>query len=223
MPLAPLSSCLFTTYRAQSPPKQSAWPSLTKSDDTLPPALTHWPVGSEKHTSNGQILAQTLRLSPPVQLPVHHRSTHLPCSIAVKQVRMALSYLFERYLTFGTTSPACGYRKNTSNGQILAQTKRSCSPPFHPPIVLNRRETSSHASLLLSRTISYLRHYLTGLWMPKKHIQRTNACTDQTPLIPSPAPCSPPFHPPTVVRSNCRHKTQAKEVTIIRRQRSRQL
>jgi hypothetical protein len=97
-------------YRAQSPPKQSAWPSLTKSNDTLPPALTHWPVGAEKHTSNGQILAQTLRLSPPVQLPVHHRSTHLPCSIAVKQVRMALSYLFERYLTFGTTSPACGCR-----------------------------------------------------------------------------------------------------------------
>jgi len=74
-----------------------------------------------------------------------------------------------------------------------------CSPPLHPPIVLNRRETSPHGPLLLSRTMSYLRHYLTGLWIPEKHIQRANACTHPAPLTPGPASCSPPFHPPTVL------------------------
>jgi len=146
MPLAPLSSCLFTTYH------------------------------------------------PPTVLNHRQNSPHGPLLLS-----RTIPYL-QHYLTGLWMPKKHIQRTNACTDQTpLIPSPAPCSPPFHPPTVLNRRETSPHGPLLLIRTISYLQHYLTGLWMPKKHIQRTNACTDQTPLIPSPAPCSPPFHPPTVL------------------------
>jgi hypothetical protein len=113
---------------------------------------------------------------------------------------MALSSQVERYLTFDTTSLACGYRnkhiqRTNSSADPAPHTPglAACSPPCNPPIVLNRRKTCPHGPLLLSRTIPYLRHYLTGLWVPKKHIQRTNSSTDPAPLNLGLAACLPPF------------------------------
>jgi hypothetical protein len=83
-----------------------------------------------KDTSNGQILGRTQRHSPSVQLPVHHRSTHLSCSITAKRVRMALTYLVKRYLTFGTTSLACGCR--TKHIQRTKSLQAKCLSPLCP-------------------------------------------------------------------------------------------
>jgi hypothetical protein len=71
------------------------------------------------------------------------------------------------------------------------------TPP--PSLVFIRPKPSPYGFYLLSRTISYLRHYLTGLWVPKKHIQRTNSSTDPAPLNLGLAACLPPFHPPIVL------------------------
>ena len=141
-----------------------------------------------------------------ISLQTHTRALYRnwPGLVLAKQARMAFSHLAAepsrvRYHTTGFRVP-----ENTPNGQKYPIGKMPLAPlsclstTYHPPIVLNHQQNSPHGPLLLSRTISYLRHDLTGLWVPEKHIQRTNSRTDPAPLTLGLAACSPPFHPPIV-------------------------
>ena len=112
----------------------------------------------EKHIQRTKLLqAKCLSpLCPAAYSPHHHR---LWCSFDLKQVRMAFVYLVERYYTFGTTSLACGCRKkhiqrtnSSTDPAPLNLGLAACLPPFHPPIVLNRRGTSSRGSPSLQTT-----------------------------------------------------------------------
>ena len=128
-----------------------------------------------------------------------------PSLVYAKQARMAFPHQIAKPPRARCPLLASGCQICTPNGQIShrqnsARSLSSCLfDPAPPPIMIDHCQKSPHGSPLLSKMSPCLQHYLTRLWMPEKHTQRTNSNTDPAPLALGLAACSPPYHPPIVI------------------------